>query len=103
MSTTNFETPSGKQTLMEYARWLAEMMPAMGDYGKDCTRTLRMMADRIESLERDLAALRAALQEVVDVLGPTPGCSENTCEGCLYEMGHALRVARAALTEETER
>lgn len=60
-------------------------------------------ADRIARLEKDLDRLRAALDEVVAVLGPTAaGCEANTCAGCLEEMVMALDAARAALAPAGE-
>ena len=42
--------------------------------------------------------MRAALEQIVRVLGPNKfGCSENLCQGCTYEGGEALRLAREAL------
>ena len=42
--------------------------------------------------------LRATLEQIVRVLGPNAfGCSVNQCQGCTYEGGEALRLAREAL------
>ena len=41
---------------------------------------------------------RKALREIYQILGPHPvSCSQIACEGCVYEMRSALRVARVAL------
>jgi len=50
-------------------------------------------------LLREKAALKKALENIVNALGPalTGGCKENKCEGCKYEMDEALRIAKDAL------
>lgn len=36
------------------------------------------------------AAQRKALQNIMQILGPEPACSENNCQGCQAEIGMAL-------------
>lgn len=37
-----------------------------------------------------------ALQQIVAVLGPEAGCGDTKCDGCEWEMGEALRLAKEA-------
>lgn len=37
-----------------------------------------------------------ALQQIIAVLGPEAGCGEKNCDGCEWEMGEALRLAKEA-------
>lgn len=61
---------------------------------------LEEAADRNVTLQasnaglRAVAAQRAALQTIMQILGPTPPASAECCPGCSHEINEALRVLR---------
>ena len=72
----------------------------LGDACK--TRTLAQaeanrQLERARKAEADRDRLREALAEIVNVLGENT-CTACNCQGCLWEMGEASRLARAALS-----
>ncbi len=46
----------------------------------------------IEELQDRVRALEAALQHIMQVLGPEAPTHEDVCSGCQWEIGEALRT-----------
>jgi len=50
-------------------------------------------------LRAENAKLREALENIVNVIGPGT-CNACKCEGCAWETGEAIRLAKAALSSQ---
>lgn len=53
-----------------------------------------LTCDRGPAVAAAVAAQRAALQTIMQILGPTPPASAECCPGCSHEINEALRVLR---------
>lgn len=73
-----------------------EVMP-VSEHRENCDRHERFVEELILDRER----LRESLEQITNTLGSTPdACKQNTCEGCVYEMCEAARIAHEALKGE---
>lgn len=48
-----------RMPLADELRWLADKIPAFGDYAKDCANTMYRAADRIEALQAEVERIPA--------------------------------------------
>jgi len=54
--------------LIEKLGWLADKIPAFGDYGKDCSQSMRNAASEITELRQQLAAQAAQIEKMKEAL-----------------------------------
>lgn len=64
----------------------------------DEQRAIALEAE-ISRLRAEKAELREALENIVNVIGPGT-CNACKCEGCAWETGEAIRLAKAALSPQ---
>lgn len=65
--------------------------------GHAADKTAEFWQERAEVAERLIEEKNRALFGIINIIGPT---SAAKCEGCLFEMEEALRIARAAFEDK---
>lgn len=100
------ERDDARRQVAERDAWVAALREALEaqegfEAGVDAhSRIPEALSPRHASPTGAEERMNHALRQIVAVLGPnTAGCSENTCQGCRFEMQEALRIAKEAIDE----
>ena len=101
-----------KRGTHDHAYWLADKIPAFGDYGKECSETLRDLADRLAASNALCAELAEALVIAKDAMderrsyvngGDPSGCWQEMKYGEAWDEEDAKVSATLAKFKEATR
>lgn len=85
----------------ELAYWLADKIPALGDYAKEAAEVLRKQADEIERLNS--APVPMTREQIAEELQKCKTVPELWDDAVIVFAEHILRIGTIALREENKR